>query len=69
MNLLLIKLVRRYQNSKGSNHVPSCIFIPSCSDYSILVLKKYNIVKAIRFILVRVYNCDSSKNIGGNDYP
>ena len=69
MNRLLIKLVRKYQNSKGGNHVPSCIFTPSCSDYAIISLEKYNIFKALRIITIRIYKCDSAKNHGGNDYP
>lgn len=69
MKRLLIKLVRKYQNSKGSNHVPSCIFTPSCSDYAIIALENYNIFKALQLITIRVYKCDSSKNFGGNDYP
>jgi uncharacterized protein len=69
MKRLIIKLVHKYQKSKGSNHIPSCIFTPSCSDYAILALEKYNIFKALRLIKTRIYKCDSAKNIGGEDYP
>jgi len=69
MNKLLIKLVWKYQKGKKSDHIPSCIFTPSCSDYAILVLEKFNTFKALILITKRIYKCDSSKNFGGEDYP
>lgn len=69
MNVILIKLVRRYQESKKPDHTPSCIFTPSCSEYAIIALEKYNTFKALYLITKRIYRCDSAKNFGGNDYP
>lgn len=69
MNRLLVKLIHKYQNSKGDNHISTCIYTPCCSDYAIIALEKYNIIIALRLIIIRIYKCDSSKNIGGVDYP
>lgn len=69
MNKVFISLVRKYQKNKKPDHVPTCIFEPSCSQYAIIVLEKYHLFKALYMILNRIYRCDSSKNIGGKDFP
>ena len=35
----------------------SCRFYPSCSDYALLVYKKYSFFKASRLFLKRLFNC------------
>lgn len=69
MKSLLINLVYKYQNNKKENHVCTCIFYPSCSNYAIMALKKYNVFRSLYLILKRIYRCDSSRNIGGIDFP
>jgi putative membrane protein insertion efficiency factor len=69
MHHLLIKLIRYYQTTKTDNHNPTCIYYPSCSEYAVLSLKKYSLLKAIVLILKRIWRCDMSKNNGGYDYP
>ena len=69
MKKIFIILIERYQNNKKSDHIESCIFYPSCSNYAILTLKKNNTIKALFIILKRIYRCDSAKNVGGEDYP
>ncbi len=64
-----MKFVKKYQKNKKIDHVPSCIFNPSCSDYAITALEKYNTIYALVLIGKRVYRCDSAKNFGGDDYP
>jgi hypothetical protein len=45
-----------------------CKFIPSCSDYSILALKKYGFLKGIFKSIWRVFRCNPWSN-GGLDLP
>tara|TARA_B100001057_G_scaffold446262_1_gene484662 strand:- start:1455 stop:1688 length:234 start_codon:yes stop_codon:yes gene_type:complete len=65
-NKLLIKLIRRYQNKGGGENLlfVDCNFEPSCSDYAILSLKKYNIFFAIRLILKRLKKCNQRDLVG-----
>jgi len=70
MRRLIIKLIEDYQKSKGEDHIPSCLFTPSCSDYAKIALSKYNLLKAIYLIINRIYRCDVSKlHSGGIDIP
>lgn len=69
MRTIFIKLIKKYQENKKANHTPSCIFYPSCSDYALIALNKYNILKALVLIFKRIYRCDSTRNFGGEDFP
>jgi len=62
-------MIKYYQNSKKSDHISTCIYSPSCSNYAILAFNKHNIFKAIILITKRIYRCDSTKNDGGFDFP
>ncbi|MHC0449011.1 membrane protein insertion efficiency factor YidD [Candidatus Lariskella endosymbiont of Hedychridium roseum] len=46
----------------------ACRFYPSCSEYAVSALKKYNSSKAMHMIAVRIIRC-SSFSKGGIDYP
>lgn len=45
----------------------ACRFYPSCSEYAVSSLKKYNASKAMRMIAGRIIRC-SSFSKGGIDY-
>jgi len=69
MKFIFTYFIEKYRNNKQEDHVASCIFIPCCSEYALLALKKYNFFKASYLIVKRIYNCDINKNCGGHDYP
>ncbi len=69
MKVIFTYLIKRYQNNKKEDHVDSCIFIPCCSEYALLALKKHNFIRASFLIVKRIYNCDVNKSCGGHDYP
>lgn len=60
---ILIKSIECYQHYAKEETRRKCVCIPSCSEYSIAVLKKYNIFKAIRKIIIRLF-----RTCGGYGY-
>ena len=60
---ICIKLIECYQHYAKEETRRRCVCIPSCSEYSIAVLKKYNIFKALNKIRIRLF-----KTCGGYGY-
>ncbi len=63
--ILLISLYRRYISPLKPR---TCRFYPTCSEYSILALKKHGILKGSALSLWRILRCNPF-NPGGIDYP
>ena len=59
-----IKIYQRYAPDKVRN---KCRFEPSCSEYMIIVIKKYGLIKGINKGIDRLKRCNI--NGGGFDYP
>lgn len=62
--LLFIELYQHYASEKTRR---KCICMPSCSVYALMVLRKYNIFKALYLIINRLSNCSGS--VAFIDYP
>ena len=60
---ICIKSIECYQHYAKEETRRKCVCIPSCSEYSIAVLKKYNIFKALNKIRIRLF-----KTCGGYGY-
>ena len=60
---ICIKSIECYQHYAKEETRRRCVCIPSCSEYSIAVLKKYNIFKALNKIRIRLF-----KTCGGYGY-
>ena len=60
---LYIGAVRKYQIfiRPISNKIIVCIYKPSCSEYSIQVVKKYGIRKGLFLSLKRLFSCRRSR--------
>lgn len=61
MNNFLIDSIKKYQTTLSpqlQKHGVECIFKPSCSQYAVDVLEKYNIFKAIPLIIYRLLSCN-----------
>ena len=52
---ICIKSIECYQHYAKEETRRKCVCIPSCSEYSIAVLKKYNIFKALNKIRIRLF--------------
>lgn len=62
----LIMGVRLYQRCLSRFLRGSCIYYPSCSQYSIEAIQKYGAIKGIKLTVHRVLRCRSSYKGGFN---
>ena len=60
---VLILSVKSYQHYALENIRRCCLCKPTCSEYALIVLNKYNVIKALRLIDARV-----KKTCTGNIY-
>lgn len=63
----LIWLVHIYQHYAPDRVRLKCVFEPSCSEYMILCLKKYGVIKGVLKGVYRLLRCHPPN--GGKDYP
>lgn len=64
---LLIKLVKLYQKMPLKSH-NKCRFIPTCSNYAIIVLEEFGAIKGSWLTIKRIIRCNPF-NKGGIDLP
>lgn len=62
----LIELYRKYL-SPLKRH-PTCRFIPTCSEYAIMAIEKYGVLKGIVKSVWRILRCNPLSK-GGIDLP
>jgi len=62
-----LALVRAYQRGAPGRVRESCRFEPTCSNYAILAIDKYGIVKGLFAIVGRLARCRPPN--GGIDFP
>jgi len=65
----LISLIEKYQKHIAPIIKPDCRFVPSCSNYAILSLKKYSLFHALFKIAIRLGRCTPFKPHGTIDNP
>ena len=62
--VLLIKVYQHYASEQTRRR---CTLMPSCSEYALLALQKYNVIKALYKTFIRLNNkCNGTYKI---DYP
>ncbi|MCD6165973.1 membrane protein insertion efficiency factor YidD [candidate division KSB1 bacterium] len=66
MNYISIWIIKGYQIIIAPLLPPSCRFYPSCSQYAIETLNKYNVFKSLLLIGWRILRCNPW-NPGGYD--
>jgi len=64
---LSIKIIYIYRVLAPNKLRESCLFEPTCSEYSILALRKYGFIKGWSKSISRITNCKQPN--GGCDYP
>jgi putative membrane protein insertion efficiency factor len=67
MEKAIIFLIKIYQRIAPKKLRDSCRYIPSCSDYMILAVKKHGIKVGIQKGIKRIARCKVPN--GGVDYP
>lgn len=63
----VIWLVHLYQNKASDETRLKCVFEPSCSEYMILAVRKYGLLKGVFKGIHRLLRCHPPN--GGKDYP
>ncbi|HPZ10037.1 MAG TPA: membrane protein insertion efficiency factor YidD [Candidatus Eremiobacteraeota bacterium] len=66
LKLILINMIRFYQNYISCFLPPVCRFCPSCSEYAIKSLEKYGILKGGLNAIWRILRCNPFSR-GGYD--
>ena len=75
--LLILKLIRFYQNTFSPDHGPFssihpwpgvCKFRPTCSEYAYQAIDKYGIIKGLLKAIWRILRCNPWSH-GGWDEP
>ena len=64
--LFPIKFYRKFLSPL--KRYPTCRYIPTCSEYAILAIEKYGVIKGILKAVWRVLRCNPFSK-GGVDYP
>ena len=67
MRKIVIWCVRAYQRFAPDHVRLSCVFEPSCSEYMILAIEKYGVIRGVAKGLKRLRRCRAPN--GGEDYP
>jgi putative membrane protein insertion efficiency factor len=66
---LLVFLVRFYQKTISPLFPPSCIYSPSCSQYTIQAVKKYGVFRGGFYSLRRILRCTPFHKGGFDPVP
>ena len=64
---IVIFAIRLYQRYAPYDIRSQCLFVPNCSEYMVLAIEKYGLVKGIRKGMDRYHRCHAPN--GGEDYP
>ena len=67
LRLIIIWFIRIYQRYASEELRLSCVFEPTCSEYMILSLKKYGVIRGCVKGVKRLKRCHYPN--GGEDYP
>lgn len=65
---ILILCIRCYQHYDSENIRRSCLCKPTCSEYAIIVIKRYCLIKALVLIYIRLFRTCTGK-IYKIDFP
>ncbi len=68
MKFLIKNLILFYQRFFSPIFGKKCRFYPSCSEYAILAVEKYGVLKGILKSIFRILRCHPF-NPGGVDFP
>ncbi|MCX8744053.1 membrane protein insertion efficiency factor YidD [Snodgrassella sp. B3882] len=69
MKFLLLGLIRFYQYAISPLLPPRCRFRPTCSQYAVLAVQKYGVVKGSWLALKRISRCHPWGGCGDDPLP
>lgn len=69
MRKLFIVLIRGYQLCISSWLPPTCRFTPSCSQYGIIAISRYGIIKGLFLTIKRILRCNPWGGCGHDPVP
>lgn len=64
---IVIFIIRLYQKYAPYDIRSNCLFVPNCSEYMILAIQKYGLLRGIKKGIHRYKRCHAPN--GGVDYP
>lgn len=68
MKKILIKIIKIYQSMPITSHF-YCRFQPTCSNYMIVALNEYGVVKGLTLGIKRILKCRPGKHHGFDPVP
>jgi len=68
VKIFIFQIIKFYKTFVSPLLGKNCRFYPSCSDYTVLVIKKYGLLKGFKKGVWRILRCNSF-NKGGVDLP
>ena len=69
MKEIFIAIIKFYQNWISPLKPPTCRFIPTCSNYAIIAIKKYGTIKGSFLSLKRLLRCQPFSKGGYDPVP
>ncbi|MES2023460.1 MAG: membrane protein insertion efficiency factor YidD [Patescibacteria group bacterium] len=57
LKTLLLKFVSFYQKFISPLKRPSCVFYPTCSEYTKEAIQKYGVLKGSHLGIIRIFRC------------
>ncbi len=67
MKKIIIFFIRVYQKYAPYEIRFRCLFVPNCSEYMVMAIEKYGIIKGVKKGVDRLKRCHDPN--GGEDYP
>ena len=69
MKEIFIAIIKFYQNWISPLKPPTCRFIPTCSNYAMIAIKKYGTIKGSFLTLKRLLRCQPFSKGGYDPVP
>jgi hypothetical protein len=57
MKTLVILLIKFYRVFISPFKPPTCRFVPTCSEYAVLAIEKYGVVRGLKLAIRRILRC------------
>ena len=64
---ILISFIKIYRSIISPYILPSCRYLPTCSEYTIDCLKTYGLTKGLFKSIKRILSCHPIKILGGGE--
>lgn len=69
MKKALLFMIRFYREYVSPLKPPSCRFVPTCSEYALISIERYGVLKGGRMALCRILRCHPFREGGYDPVP